>query len=188
MITKGNFCVAAILLCGFCAFAQKENVTEPSDLTGARKAYQAKVRTVLDPITTDYRNQLEGLKKSYGARGQLTEALAIQKEIDSLKETTTTSEKKPEANTKRSVEELVVGVWNAVGSIGGTRPLVIYDDMTCDYLPWFTKYPVVIKNGKMIIEKFVFNVGSGLAKDTINGKKDNETFKLIRVQQPKGGE
>jgi hypothetical protein len=57
---------------------------EPADLVKARNAYKAEVEAAMAPITAAYLKQLEEMKKAYGAKGDLTSALALQKEIDTF--------------------------------------------------------------------------------------------------------
>lgn len=57
---------------------------DPAALVTARKAYDAKVKAVVDPLKADYLKKLEGMKKDFGAKGDVASALAVQREIDSL--------------------------------------------------------------------------------------------------------
>ncbi len=57
---------------------------EPAALTQARKAYQAQVNSVLDPIKKKYLAQLEDLKKQLGGKGDLEGAGAVQREMEKL--------------------------------------------------------------------------------------------------------
>lgn len=62
--------------------------TEPAELAKTRTSYQQQIKIATDPIKLRYAEYLEGLKKTYGAKGDVDAALAIQKEIDSLGITT----------------------------------------------------------------------------------------------------
>jgi hypothetical protein len=59
-------------------------LAEPAELTKTRAVYQQQIKMATDPIKQKYVEYLEGLKKTYGAKGFLDAALAIQTEIDSL--------------------------------------------------------------------------------------------------------
>jgi hypothetical protein len=68
--------------------AEDEPVQEPSaleSLAQARDAYEVKVKAAVDPITAAYLKDLDRMMKSYGAKGDLESALAVQNEIKSLK-------------------------------------------------------------------------------------------------------
>jgi hypothetical protein len=66
--------------------AEDTPAADPAALVTARKAYEAKVKAVLDPLKADYLKKLEGMKKDFGAKGDVASALAVQREIDSLTE------------------------------------------------------------------------------------------------------
>jgi hypothetical protein len=68
----------------------EDTLTEdPAVLVTARKAYEAKVKAVVDPLKADYLKKLEGMKKDFGAKGDVASALAVQREIDSLNQAAT---------------------------------------------------------------------------------------------------
>ena len=75
---------AVLLLTMVSALAEEKAAKDPADLAKLRKAYEAKVKAVVDPITTVYLKKLNEMKKAYGAKGDLESAQAVQKEIDSL--------------------------------------------------------------------------------------------------------
>jgi|GEM_PF-1269706 len=61
-----------------------QTVPEPPELSKVRASYLQQIKTATDPIKQKYAEYLEGLKKSYGAKGDVDAASAIQKEINSL--------------------------------------------------------------------------------------------------------
>jgi hypothetical protein len=65
-------------------FAEDKPANEPGDLVKLREAYEAKVKTAVEPITAAYLKRLEGMKRTYGANGDLVSAQAVQNEINSL--------------------------------------------------------------------------------------------------------
>ena len=73
-----------IQLAGLPAFAQDKPSLDPPALVRARKAYEADVKAVVDPITDKYVKQLGDMKKDFGAKGDLASAQAVQREIDGL--------------------------------------------------------------------------------------------------------
>jgi len=75
---------AILLLTAVSARAQESPGKEPAALVKLRKAYEAKVKAAVDPITAAYLKKLDEMKKSYGAEGDLESAQAVQKEIESL--------------------------------------------------------------------------------------------------------
>jgi hypothetical protein len=66
------------------AVSEKKPAEEPAALVKARDAYEAKVKAVVDPIKADYLKKLEGMKKDFGAKGDVASALAVEREIKSL--------------------------------------------------------------------------------------------------------
>lgn len=75
-----------LVLCMFVGlplYAQN-NSKEPETLTKARAKYQKEVARVTAPITKDYLDQLDTLKKALGAKGDVEDAMAVQKEIDAV--------------------------------------------------------------------------------------------------------
>lgn len=75
-------CVALYAVISQPAAAQEAD--GPVELRNARAAYQQQIKITTDPIKLRYSQTLELLKKSLGARGDITGALAVQREIDSL--------------------------------------------------------------------------------------------------------
>jgi hypothetical protein len=71
------------------ARAEDTLTDDPAALVTARKAYDAKVKAVVDPLKADYLKKLESMKKDFGAKGDVASALAIQREIDSLTQAST---------------------------------------------------------------------------------------------------
>jgi hypothetical protein len=71
------------------ARAEDTLTDDPAVLVTARKAYDAKVKAVVDPLKADYLKKLEGMKKDFGAKGDVASALAVQREIDSLTQAST---------------------------------------------------------------------------------------------------
>jgi hypothetical protein len=66
--------------------AEDTPAADPAALVTARKAYEAKVKAVVDPLKADYLKKLESMKKDFGAKGDVAAALAVQREIDNLSE------------------------------------------------------------------------------------------------------
>jgi hypothetical protein len=69
------------------AVAGDKPVDDPPALVKARNNYEAKVKEFVDPLKTDYVKKLEGLKKDFGAKGDVASALAVEREIKSLTQT-----------------------------------------------------------------------------------------------------
>jgi hypothetical protein len=82
-ITLLILCLVTVCLVNEQARAQTA-AAEPAELTKTRAAYQQQIKMATDPIKQKYADYLEGLKKTYGAKGDVDGALAIQKEIESL--------------------------------------------------------------------------------------------------------
>ncbi|HCE42820.1 MAG TPA: hypothetical protein DET40_04680 [Lentisphaeria bacterium] len=59
---------------------------DPAELTQARSTFQTQMKAATTPIVQRYLQQLDALKKSLGAKGDVNAALAVQQEMDSLKE------------------------------------------------------------------------------------------------------
>jgi len=97
--------LAVLLLTTFSAFAEDKPAKEPTDLVKLRKAYDAKVKAAVDPITAAYLTKLDEMKKAYGAKGDLESAQAVQKEIEAM-----TSEK-AKSQIKRKSAVTIVGKW-----------------------------------------------------------------------------
>jgi hypothetical protein len=85
--------------------ADDKQAAEPAALVQARKAFEAKVKEVVDPIKAAYLKKLESMKKEFGGKGDVTSAVAVQKEIDSL------TEKKLDGLTRKKLDPLV-GKWD----------------------------------------------------------------------------
>jgi hypothetical protein len=54
-----------------------------------RKSYETKVKAAVDPLKTDYLKNLEGMKKDFGAKGDVTAAQTVDREIKSQTSTLT---------------------------------------------------------------------------------------------------
>lgn len=101
-----------LLLTTASAFAADKAVPDPAALVKARKAYDAKVKAAVDPITAAYLKHLEGMKKAYDGKRDVVAAQAVQNEIDSL--TTTMS---------------LVGKW----TWGGEGTAEFWEDGSCTH-------------------------------------------------------
>jgi hypothetical protein len=66
------------------AAAGNKPAEDPAALAKARKAYDAKAKEVVDPIKAEYVKKLEGMKKDFGAKGDVASALAVEREIKGL--------------------------------------------------------------------------------------------------------
>ena len=82
-------------------FGQDEP-SEPKKLTNMRGQYEKMVKAAVDPITRDYVDALTDLKKELGGKGDAAGAMAVQKEIDEVKE-------KLSVDSQRA--NMVVGDW-----------------------------------------------------------------------------
>ncbi len=97
----------ALFLTTATALAEDKPAKEPADLVKIRKAYEAKVKAVVEPITAKYLEKLDEMKKAFGAKGDLESAQAVQKEIESM-----TPEKAAGKTTaKRTPAITIVGKW-----------------------------------------------------------------------------
>jgi hypothetical protein len=56
---------------------------DPAALVKARKSYETKVKAVVDPLKTEYLKNLEGLKKDFGAKGDVEAAQTMEREMKS---------------------------------------------------------------------------------------------------------
>lgn len=77
-----TFAVLALSFDGHVGAQTSSN--EPEELVKVRASYQQQIKAATDPIKQKYADYLEGLKKAYGAKGDVAGALAIQTEIDTL--------------------------------------------------------------------------------------------------------
>lgn len=71
-----------------CALADPE-IAEPEELTNLRKLYLRQVERQLEQPKRVYAAELEKLQKKLGAQGKLEDAILVQKERESLTESTT---------------------------------------------------------------------------------------------------
>jgi hypothetical protein len=66
------------------AIAGEKPAKDPIALAKAREAYDAKVKVIVDPIKADYAKKLDGMKKDFGAKGDLASAQAVERELKSV--------------------------------------------------------------------------------------------------------
>ena len=154
--------LVVLLLATVTVLAADKPAKEPAALVQARKVYEAKIKAVVDPIKDAYVKQLEKMKRAYGAKGDLTSALAVQREIDSL------------TTAVKITKITIVGVWawpggspvtfqedgTAKASNGGTAKWTCLDKKTLKYqvswssgvVDWLLMSPdgttLVIKNSR----------------------------------------
>jgi hypothetical protein len=64
--------------------AQEKADKEPAALAEARRVYEAKLKAVVEPLTTAYVKKLDQMKRQYGSKGDLASANAVQGEIAGL--------------------------------------------------------------------------------------------------------
>ena len=77
--------LVVLLLTAVSALADEDKLTEePAGLVQARKAYEARIKAVVDPIKAGYLKRLNGMKRIFAAKGDSASADAVQQEIDSL--------------------------------------------------------------------------------------------------------
>ncbi len=105
--------LVTLLLTTVTTFAEDKPAKEPADLVKIRKAYEAKVKAAVEPITEAYLKKLDEMKKAYGAKGDLESAQAIQKEIESMtpEKAAAKTTTKSKATAKRKAEVGIVGKW-----------------------------------------------------------------------------
>lgn len=121
--------LTALALC--VPFAAALAQEEPAELTQTKAMYQRDVETATRPIRERYLGRLELLKKSIAARGDIRAALAVQEEIEKVKEI-------------GSGMERFAGTWSLQYSNGTIRVYVITPDGTVTYSE---------ENGKKIPQK-----------------------------------
>lgn len=89
---------------------------EPQELMQARTAYQNQAKAVLDPVMQRYLVTLGALKRQLGAKGDAEGAMAVQREIESVK-----SCDKPDKKDK----ETIAGEWMYKDPAWWSRKVVI---------------------------------------------------------------
>jgi hypothetical protein len=125
-------------------YAQEVKETEPPKaLVKAKEAYQKELKRVTDPVSRDYLRTLESLKKDMGTKGDTAGMVAVQKEIDEIKEYL-----KNETMTEDGAEKMMVGTWSIQAVTGHRDTLTFNADHTMragnnDHGTW------KIKNGKL---------------------------------------
>jgi hypothetical protein len=88
-------------------YAQEVKETEPPKaLVKAREAYQKELKRVTDPVSRDYLRTLESLKKDFGTKGDTANMVAVQKEIDAVKE-----DMENGTGTEAEAEKFIIGQW-----------------------------------------------------------------------------
>lgn len=97
---------------------------EPIELMQARTAYQNQAKAVLDPIKQRYLVTLDTLKKQMGAKGDAEGAMAVQKEMETVK-TTDNKAKKDKFD--------IIGQW-------------VYKDPA-----WWSRQVVITKSGSKLV-------------------------------------
>ena len=73
-----------VLALGMALMAEETKV--PAELATVQNEYRAQLEAATAPIKAKYVAKLETLKKQLGSQGKLDIAMAVQKELDSLKE------------------------------------------------------------------------------------------------------
>jgi len=67
-------------------YAQETKVELPKALLKAQEAYRKEAASVLEPVNMNYLRTLESLKRDMGVKGDTVGMVAVQKEIDEIKE------------------------------------------------------------------------------------------------------
>jgi hypothetical protein len=83
--TQRRYVALAGIVISLAATAQEKPVKEPEELKRLRQQYQQRREAALKPITAGYQQQLELLVKSLTQRNDLDGAIAVRKELESLK-------------------------------------------------------------------------------------------------------
>jgi hypothetical protein len=112
-----------LMVFAMAVWAEDENpkeFKEPKELMQARTAYQNQAKAVLDPVKQRYLVTLDSLKRQFGAKGDAEGAMAVQKEIETVK-----ADKKPDRIDKYDI----TGQW-------------VYKDPA-----WWSRKVVIIKKG-----------------------------------------
>jgi hypothetical protein len=91
---------------------------EPAELVQARTLYERDVDFVARPIRDRYISRLDSLKRSLGARGDARGAVAVQDEIDRVRE----------ATASQQALSKFAGSWKVTYSVGTVRHYVITAD------------------------------------------------------------
>lgn len=104
--TFAVFVSFAVSFASACGVLQAQE--EPSELLQARAVFQKDVDFVTRPIRDRYVSRLDSLKRALGSRGDARGALAVQEEIDRVKETGGGADK-------------FAGVWNLKYNTGEVR-------------------------------------------------------------------
>jgi hypothetical protein len=81
--------VLSLLAVLFATALSAQDAQEPQDpkaLVKAREAYQKEIARVTAPVNQNYLQTLEALKRDFGTKGDTAGMVAVQKEIDEVKE------------------------------------------------------------------------------------------------------
>ena len=62
-----------------------QETSDPKELTQARTVFQNQMKVATSPVIQKYLQTLDALKKQLGGKGDAAGAMAVQKEMDSLK-------------------------------------------------------------------------------------------------------
>ena len=111
--TQSIIAIAAIALSSS-AFAQTKPKETP-ELKAAKARYQTEAQTALKPIQARHASQMESLLRTYTQRGDLSAALAVQQELDTLKSQSAAAPGSAAIASKRALEAAVGQVWIPVG-------------------------------------------------------------------------
>jgi hypothetical protein len=66
----------------FCNVSFGQDDKEPADLAALRKSYESQVKQATEPLARAYLQNLDKLKKKYGAAGDIKSAALVQEEMD----------------------------------------------------------------------------------------------------------
>lgn len=110
--------IAVLTSVFFSASGVSRSADEPSELAQARAVYERDVDFATRPIRDRYISRLDSLKKALGARGDARAAIAVQEEIDRIRDT----------NASQQVLSKFAGNWKVTYSVGTIRNYAITAD------------------------------------------------------------
>lgn len=117
--------IALLFLCAFSGYAQDADVQEPKELTALRAKKDAMVKKAIAPIMKDYASALNDMKKQLGAKGDAAGMMAVQKELDGLKDSMAAG---APLSKEDDAEKMLLGVWVCTGGSGKGHILNFNED------------------------------------------------------------
>lgn len=161
---------------------ENQEISDPKELVQARTTYKNQIKASDEPITRKYLQQLDEMKKRLGGKGDAAGAMAVQKEIDSLKN----DSKEDKTSEKKLKISDFTGDYDVVASNGFRTVLTVNKDNTCTTPGTTGKTKiegdelVCLQTGGWVY-RIKFSKGNELAGKSISPDKNQEfTLKLTR--------